>query len=93
MTRQTATPPGFEYVVLITLFLVFTFFSTVPRAQLAASASIQGRVSDETGAALPGVALALTSPALQVPQLTTTTDANGTYHFRDLPYGLYRIAR
>jgi hypothetical protein len=58
-------------------------------AQSVASGTIQGRVADETGAALPGVSVTLTSPALQVPLLTTTTDADGTYRFIDLPAGTY----
>lgn len=59
--------------------------------QSSQSASIQGRVTDETGAALPGVTVTVTSRALQVPQLTATTDTSGLYRFIDLPLGTYRV--
>ncbi|PYQ83543.1 MAG: hypothetical protein DMG03_13335 [Acidobacteria bacterium] len=39
--------------------------------QSAQSASLVGRVADESGAAMPGVTVTLKSPALQVSQLTS----------------------
>ena len=60
-------------------------------AQSLASGSLSGRVSDESGATMPGVTVTLTSPALQLPQLLATTAADGAYRFVDLPPGLYRI--
>ena len=39
--------------------------------------SIAGTVTDETHAALPGVTITLTSPALQVPQMVTTSSTDG----------------
>jgi len=41
------------------------------------SARIEGRVTDDSGAVLPGVTVSIASPALQAPQLDTTTDENG----------------
>src|SRR4029079_2245437 len=38
----------------------------------AQNATIRGRVADESGAAMPGVAVTITSPALLVPQSATT---------------------
>lgn len=61
-------------------------------AQAVGSASIYGTVSDETGGTLPGVTVIMTSPALQRPQLVTTTDNNGGYRFPDLPIGTYRLS-
>lgn len=60
-------------------------------AQSVASGSISGRVSDESGATMPGVSVTLTSPALQLPQMLATTGTDGAYRFVDLPPGLYRI--
>ena len=54
-------------------------------AQLRNSGSIAGTVTDESGAVLPGVTITATSPALQVKQLDTVTDASGHYLFPDLP--------
>jgi hypothetical protein len=58
-------------------------------AQSVGSGALNGIVTDGTGGALPGVTVTLTSPALQVGQLTTTTASDGSYRFVDLPPGLY----
>jgi outer membrane receptor protein involved in Fe transport len=60
-------------------------------AQNVSSSSIDGVVTDESGAALPGVSIMAASPALQVPQLTTVTDGQGQYRFPDLPRGTYQL--
>lgn len=53
--------------------------------------AIEGTVVDQTGAALPGATLVLTSPALQVRQLETQSDAEGRYRFTDLRVGVYAV--
>lgn len=60
-------------------------------AQNLSNASIDGVVTDESGAALPGVTVTATSPSLQVPALTQVTDGEGCYRFIDLPRGTYQI--
>lgn len=60
-------------------------------AQNITSASIDGVVTDTSGGALPGVTVTATSPALQVAQLTTTTDGQGHYRLIDLPRGTYQL--
>jgi hypothetical protein len=60
-------------------------------AQSIATASIEGTVSDTSGGALPGVAVTLTSPALQVPQMNDVTNIEGHYRFTQLPVGVYQI--
>jgi hypothetical protein len=55
-------------------------------------ASIEGRVVDETGAALPGVTVTIASPALQVAQLVSVSGPDGTYRLTDLPIGTYRVS-
>ena len=61
-------------------------------AQAGALGNIMGKASDETGGLLPGVTVTATSPALQVPNVTAVTDAEGNYRLRDLPApGMYRI--
>lgn len=62
------------------------------RAQTTDNAGVEGRVVDESGGALPGATVTLTSPALQVSQLTTTTDASGHYRFAGLPLGTYSLS-
>src|SRR5262249_10678130 len=60
-------------------------------AQSVTSGTIQGRVTDETEAALPGVTVTVTSPAL-LQSRSETSDSEGNYRFPDLPIGEYRIA-
>ena len=69
--------------------LVLLACGAAARAQSIASATLNGTVTDRTGGAVPGVTVALTSPALQVGQMVTVTGSDGTYRFVDLPAGLY----
>src|SRR5262245_29001222 len=65
--------------------------SGVAFAQSAQSASLVGKVTDESGAAVPGVTVTATSPSLQVPQITTVTGPEGDYKILELPPGTYKI--
>ena len=60
-------------------------------AQTFGAATIHGRVTDDTGAALPGVAVTGRSPALQLPTVTTVTDGDGAYQLKSLPPGTYEV--
>ena len=61
-------------------------------AQAGALGSIMGKAADETGGVLPGATVTATSPALQVRNVTTVTDAEGNYRLRDVPApGTYRV--
>src|SRR4051812_13913847 len=61
-------------------------------AQSGSLGTIHGTVSDESGAALPGVTVTLASPALQVGRTTTNTAADGSYRLGDLPVGTYKVS-
>src|ERR687896_2020200 len=52
---------------------------------------INGTVTDNTGAVLPGVTVTATSPALIQPQVQVT-GADGSFRFLALPPGVYDIA-
>jgi hypothetical protein len=52
---------------------------------------IDGTVNDQMGSTLPGVTVTVSSPALQVAQLTMVSDDNGRYRFIDLPRGTYQL--
>ena len=52
---------------------------------------INGTVTDNTGAVLPGVTVTATSTALMQPQVQVT-GADGTYRFVALPPGIYDVA-
>ncbi len=60
--------------------------------QSAQSATLVGKVTDESGGAMPGVTVTLKSPALQVQQLTTVTGVDGDYRVLELPPGVYSVA-
>ena len=73
--------------------LIASVLASAPRvsAQTVRNGSIAGSVKDDTGGSLPGVTVTVTSPALQVPQLTRVSDEKGEYQFADLPQGTYRM--
>jgi hypothetical protein len=56
------------------------------------AASIIGRITDQTGAVLPGVTVTATSPALQVPQVTAVTNEQGEYRLAPLPIGTFEVS-
>jgi len=66
------------------------FATAVLHAQNNQTGNIHGIVTDESGAAMPGVTVTLASPALVVPE-TTVTDPSGSYHFEQLPVGIYKV--
>lgn len=59
-------------------------------AQVAGTASISGRVTDPSGAAVPAAMVAIQNTATGVSQ-TVTTDAQGRYAVPDLPIGPYQV--
>jgi hypothetical protein len=59
--------------------------------QAQTTGSIVGRITDESGAVLPGVTVTASSPALQVPQVTAVTDGQGDYRLTPLPIGTYEV--
>src|SRR5262249_23730616 len=60
-------------------------------AQGVIQGQIAGAIKDDTGAALPGVTVTVTSPALQVPNVTAVSDERGEYRVISLPPGTYRV--
>lgn len=60
--------------------------------QVAAEASMAGHVTDSSGAPLGGVDVTITSPALQVSGIRTTTDVEGNYRVLHIPApGVYTV--
>src|SRR5688500_14965874 len=53
-------------------------------------ASIFGKVTDGSGAVMPGVTVTVTGTALQAPRVAVTTDT-GAYQFPNLPIGTYTV--
>ncbi len=83
---------GFSAAQRSSLGLLLVLACALPSAaQNLSSSSIDGTVTDQTGGALPGVTVTIASPALQVAQLATVTDAEGRYRVIDLPRGTYQV--
>ena len=69
---------------------VAVLFPQTADAQTAFGA-IEGIVSDESGAVLPGVSVQVTSPALIEGARDTVTNESGSYRFLRLPVGQYTL--
>src|SRR4051812_36384418 len=72
-------------LALFTLFLI----STSARAQLS-TAQLSGRVTDESGAVLPGVTVTAMQTATGFVR-SGVSDASGAYTLSNLPTGPYRL--
>ena len=73
---------------LTAIFVSLVSFTSSPAAgQQDLTASIIGQVTDQSGAVLPGVTVTATSPALQVPQVTSRHERAGEYRLAPLPVG------
>jgi len=73
--------------------LLLAVAPAIVRAQAVASASLTGRVVDESGAPVPDVTVAVTSPALQISSVAAVTNQEGNYQVLDLPApGVYKIS-
>jgi Carboxypeptidase regulatory-like domain len=79
-----------RFIKLLTAFCL-SFSTFISAQQLATNAgAINGDVTDSSGAAIPGVKVTITSPALQGQQVFVTNE-QGNYRFPDVPIGVYRI--
>lgn len=75
----------------LSLFTAIVGGAAIPsHAQTVQTGNIHGRITDQSGGALPGVAVALSSPSLLAPQ-ERISDGTGDYRFDQLPVGTYRL--
>ena len=72
------------------LMLAALLAASAPAAAQDFRGRINGTVTDNTGAVLPGVTVTATSPALIQPQVQVT-GADGTFRFLALPPGVYDV--
>jgi hypothetical protein len=70
---------------LLVLGLLFAFTGS---AYAQGMGSIFGKVTDASGAVMPGVTVTVTGPALQAPRVAVTTET-GAYQFPNIPIGTY----
>ncbi len=73
----------------VVLGVLILLSATAAYAQLN-TAEMSGRVTDTSGAVLPGVTVTMTQTATQAVR-TTVTDADGTYILSNLPTGPYQL--
>lgn len=92
MTERSSGGIRVLLLILSALALSVGAMTAPALAQSGTSGTIAGTVRDESGAALPGVTAALTSPSLQLRQIVQVSDAAGNYQFVDLPAGTYRLS-
>lgn len=81
---------GIRRVVWALVLAASVFVVTRPAAAQLPTGDISGRVTDWSGAVLPGVTVIVTNVALQVPQTATTTET-GAFRFANLSIGTYRV--
>ena len=72
------------------LACAFVLAGVTPGLAQVSTGEIFGKVTDGTGAVLPGVTVTLTSPALIQPR-SLATAASGGYRFPNIPIGTYSV--
>ncbi|MYF03828.1 MAG: carboxypeptidase regulatory-like domain-containing protein [Holophagales bacterium] len=72
--------------------LLLAFLLLLPLPTLARDGDVSGTVTDQTGAALPGVTVEAESPALADSPRSARTDAEGRFVIGDLPVGDYSVS-
>ena len=85
MTRARKTLCSIASVVFLTILV-----TTVPAWAQKATAELNGRVTDSSGAVLPGVTVTATQTATGL-ERTAVTDGEGAYLLTNLPPGPYRL--
>jgi carboxypeptidase family protein len=78
-------------IIVIVLITSLAAFANLAAGQAQVSGSIVGRVTDESGAVLPGVTVTAKSPALQVPEVAGVTTVQGDYRLTPLPIGTFEV--
>src|SRR5262245_893005 len=78
-----------RFLTLLVGALAFLLITTSASAQLS-TAQLSGRITDESGAVLPGVTVTATQTDTGLTR-SATTDASGTYVMPNLPTGPYRL--
>src|SRR5678815_2034331 len=80
----------FKFIALSALLMSFALFAGSVFAQTSTTGSIEGSVTDTTGAAVPGIAVKVSSSNLISAQ-TAMTDDSGRYRILNLPPGKYTV--
>jgi hypothetical protein len=94
MTSKTSTHPlswpTRLCARLLSLITVLVFMSATASAQLAGKGAVSGKVSDASGAAIPGASIVVTNNDTTISTTATSTSA-GDYSLSTLDPGIYTI--
>ena len=82
--------PATSRVVLPSILFVVSVLLSAPAWAQLSTAELNGRVTDSSGAVLPGVTVTATQTATGLVR-TAVTDENGAYLISNLPTGPYRL--
>jgi len=80
----------FKFIALSALLMSFALFAGSVFAQTSTTGSIEGTVTDQAGAAVPGISVRVASANLISAQ-TATTDQSGRFRILNLPPGKYTV--
>ncbi len=73
------------------VLLMFLLSLGMLNAQLSQVGTLSGTIVAEDGSAIPGVSVSLRSPAIVMEKMTSVSNENGQFRFRNLPPGSYEI--
>ncbi|HKO12911.1 MAG TPA: carboxypeptidase-like regulatory domain-containing protein, partial [Acidobacteriaceae bacterium] len=91
MMQVNPRPPALRRLVLGLAIAVGLFFLPHAFGQLAGTGTIQGTVTDPSGAVVPGAQVTVTSEATGVKHQTVSS-GGGLFSFPNLPVGTYNMA-
>jgi hypothetical protein len=78
-------------IALLAALFLFCTPATL-HAQAAGTASVQGAISDSTGAEIPEAKVVLTDNATHVKRVASSESSNGLYTFPNVPVGTYTLS-
>src|SRR5581483_3634724 len=87
--RMHLSSKSFQNMSRLYLIILFVSFAVVARAQ-APTASVGGKVTDQTGALIPGATV--TATGADGTQVSATSDQGGGFSLNSLPAGSYTVS-
>ena len=85
-------PESYQQIAIFLFCCVFAFLLTGRSfAQIAGTASLQGTITDATGAVIPNAKITLINTGTQVTR-TAQSDGSGLYSFPNIPIGAYNVS-
>src|SRR3989442_1156453 len=89
-TKRIPTTESFIWRIVVTTAVVIAFAMNATVAWSQSTAQISGRVTDQSGAVMPGVEVTVTQTATGATR-SAVSDETGSYTLPNLPIGPYRL--